>query len=155
MAIIKKKDIDELVDTSGSVIDGDRNATNDSEIETGPVNKPFNDDSEYEKGVSTMTDRAAMYHQNIPWFAVYSYSPNSGRGQAIAEVKNKFKKSDIEKKIEEDLVKKSKDKEVLDKATKNDFDKAVDAIEDIFDVDFSKEQLKKIKDKILNKLKNA
>ena len=57
MSITKNNEIkpkmDEFVDSEGGIIGGDRNATSDSEIETGPVDKPFNDYSDYEKGVST------------------------------------------------------------------------------------------------------
>ena len=155
MPTLKKREIEELVDADGSFIDGVRNATNDSEIETGPVDKPFNDDSDYQKGISTTTDRAARYMQNIPWFAVYSYNSGSGRGLGLAETKKTLKKSDLEKKIEEDLVKKGKDKEVLDKTTNNEFEKAIESIEKTFDVEFSAEQLEKIKKKILNTLKNG
>ena len=50
MATFKKKDLNELV--GGDVFAGgnDRNVTNNSEIETGPVQKPYDDDSDYEKG---------------------------------------------------------------------------------------------------------
>lgn len=144
MKIMKKKDLEEFVGQDGDVIGGDRNVTNNSEIETGPVQKPWNDDSEYEKGMSTTTDRATRYRQNIPWFAVYSYRSSSGRGLPINE-RNKSSQ------IEEDLVKKSKkDLDVQDKEHDKKTDKLIDTITD---GDFSKEQLEKIKAAVLSKIK--
>jgi hypothetical protein len=150
MPTLKKSEIDELVGLDGSMISGDRNIVNNSEIETGPVDKPFNDDSDYEKGVSTTTDRATRYTQNIPWFAVYSYRSAAGRGQTMSESRKKIKKSDLEKRIEEDIVKKSKDKEVFDKKYDAKVDKIIDTIED---VELSDEQLEKIKKAIHSKIK--
>jgi hypothetical protein len=164
----KFQKMDEFVDSEGGMISGERNVTNDSEIETGPVQKPYNDDSDYEKGVSTTTDRAIRYTQNIPWFAVYSYAGAANGGQMntniigsdddldfapnMNERKKVIRKKDLEKKIKEDLVKKSSDKEVLDKEPKKEVDKVIDAIND---KEFDNAQLEKIKNAILNKLKNA
>lgn len=154
MAIIKKNKVEEFVGTDGEIIGGDRNVTNNSEIETGPVQKPWNDDSEYEKGMSTTTDRATMYRQNIPWFAVYSYRSSSGRGLPINEkrkVKEIKTKKQLEEEITEDLVKKSKrDREVWDKNYNKKIDNIIDIIDD---ADFSKEQLEKIKTTVLSKIK--
>jgi len=152
MPIIKVKNIkekfelDELVGADGGIISGDRNATNDSEIETGPVQKPWNDDSDYEKGISTTTDRASRYRQNIPWFAVYSYRSQSGRGLPVNETK---KKVITKKELEEDLVKKSKNSEVFDK----EYDKKTEKVLDIInDVDLTDKQLDRIKKAVLSKL---
>ena len=144
--IKEKIELDEFVDGEGGIISGDRNVTNDSEVETGPVQKPYNDDSDYEKGVSTTTDRAARYRQNIPWFAVYSYRSQSGRGLPVNETKKVITK----KELEEDLVKKSKsDNEVLDKAYDRKTEKVLDVIND---VDLTDIQLDRIKKAVLNKL---
>jgi hypothetical protein len=155
MPIIKKHELEELVGGDGEVIGGDRNVTSNSEIETGPVQKPWNDNSDYEKGMSTTTDRATRYRQNIPWFAVYSYRSSSGRGLPINETnktKRVKKKSQIEEEIMEDLVKKSKkDHDMIEKNFDAKVEKMVDTIEDI---DLSKEQLDKIKTAIMNKIKN-
>jgi hypothetical protein len=51
----KKSELNELVDVTSS--GGDRNIVNNSEIETGPVDKQWGDDSYYEKGQSTTTDK--------------------------------------------------------------------------------------------------
>jgi len=144
--IKEKIELDEFVDSEGGIIGGDRNVSNDSEIETGPVQKPYNDDSDYEKGVSTTTDRASRYRQNIPWFAVYSYRGQSGRGLPVNETKKVITK----KELEEDLVKKSKsDNEVLDKAYDKKTEKVLDVIND---VDLTDSQLDRIKKAVLAKL---
>ena len=141
MATFKKKDLNELV--GGDVFAGgnDRNVTNNSEIETGPVQKPYDDDSDYEKGVSTTTDKVVgRYRQNIPWFAVYSYGgTRSSTGvKAFESVqKNILKKKSVEEKIE-DLVKKSKDSDVTGKDYNPKVSKLIDAISD---VELSEKQL--------------
>ena len=151
MPTIKKNEIEEFVGLDGSIISGDRNATDNSEIETGPVDKPFNDDSDYEKGVSTTTDRKSRYAQNIPWFAVYSYRGQGGRGQTVSETKLKITKKELEENIEEDLVKKSKrDRELFDSKFDTKVEKIIDTIEDN---DLTKDQLNKIKQIVLDKLK--
>ena len=117
MATFKKKDLNELVGGDYSAGGNDRNVTNNSEIETGPVQKPYSDDSDYEKGISTTTDKTVgRYRQNIPWFAVYSYrgTHNSGVIKTVNESKTIIKKKAVEEKIE-DLVKKSKDSEISPK----------------------------------------
>jgi len=153
MSTIKNNELDEFVDSDGGIIGGDRNVTNNSEIETGPVQKPFNDYSNYEKGMSTTTDRATRYRQNIPWFAVYSYRGASGRGLPISEAEKTkiFTKKQMETKIKEDLVKKSnRDGEFRDKNYNSKIEKIIDTIED---TDLTKDQLEKIKTTILNKIK--
>ena len=152
---ITEQPIDELVDSEGGAISGDRNPTNDSEIETGPVQKPFNDDSDYEKGISTTTDRASRYRQNIPWFAVYSYGATAGPIRRVDETKPKtvVTKSQLEEEIKEDLVKKSrKDRDVVDKTYDSKVGKVIDTIEDS---DLSDEQLERIKKAVLSKLVKA
>ena len=127
MATFKKKDLNELV--GGDVFAGgnDRNVTNNSEIETGPVEKPYNDDSDYEKGVSTTTDRRdGRYRQNIPWFAVYSFG-GTRQGVSLKEKKTVMTKKSVEEKIE-DLVKKSKNNDVTEKGHNPKIDKLIDSI---------------------------
>jgi hypothetical protein len=152
MVTTKKEDMNEFVDSEGGIIGGDRNVNNDSEIETGPVQKPFNDNSDYEKGVSTTTDRATRYRQNIPWFAVYSYRSTSGRGLPINENNPKIiTKRELEEEIKEDLVKKNKiDREVWSKDYDNKIEKTVEMINDTELTDI---QLNKLKDAVLAKLK--
>lgn len=154
MSTIKNNELDEFVDSDGGIIGGDRNVTNNSEIETGPVQKPFNDDSDYEKGMSTTTDRATRYRQNIPWFAVYSYRGASGRGLPISETEKTkiFTKKQMETKIKEDLVKKNKnDGDVQDKNYDIKTNKVIDMIND---ENLSDEQLEKLKKAVLDKINN-
>ena len=151
MATFKKKDLNELV--GGDVFAGgnDRNVTNNSEIETGPVQKPYDDDSDYEKGVSTTTDKVfGRYRQNIPWFAVYSYGGTRAAGavKAFESVqKNIVKKKTVEEKIE-DLVKKSKDSDVTGKDYNPKVAKLIDTLSDI---DLSEKQLEDLEKAIQDK----
>jgi hypothetical protein len=149
-----KKQLSELV--GGDVFSGgnDRNVTNDSEIETGPVQKPYNNDSDYEKGFPTTTDKVVdRYRQDIPWFAVYSFGQsNSGRlasNYGLNE-ENKtvvLKKKQVEEKIE-DLVKKSKISDVTDKNYNPKIDKLIDSITDL---DLNDDQIEKIKNVLSTK----
>jgi predicted DNA-binding protein len=144
----EKENIEELVDSEGGTISGDRNVVSSREIETGPVPKPWNDDSDYVKGVSTTTDRATRYRQDIPWFAVYSYSDSSGSRFKINE-KVKTKK-ELEAEIKEDLVKRSKkDGDVWEKDYNSKVEKIVDTIED---GDLNDNQLERIKKAVLDKI---
>lgn len=152
MATFKKKDLNELV--GGDVFAGgnDRNVTSNSEIETGPVQKPFNDDSDYEKGISTTTDRAARYHQQLPWFVNYFGSTRTGRGTTYESTnKTIVKKNTVEEKIE-DLVKKSKDTEVTEKGYNPKISKMIDAINDC---ELSDKQLEDLEKAIVNKKNNS
>lgn len=139
MATFKKKDLNELV--GGDVFSGgnDRNVTNNSEIETGPVQKPYNDDSDYEKGVPTTTDRVfGRYRQNIPWFAVYSYGGRRVTGTVNTnENKVVVTKNTVEEKIE-DLVKKSRNNDVTEKGYNSKISNMIDSIKD---GDLSEKQL--------------
>lgn len=148
MATFKKKDLNELVGGDFSSGGGDRNVTSDSEIETGPVEKPFHDTSDYEKGTSTTTDRVTgRYGQNIPWFAIYSFG-----GGAIRTYETKIiKKNNVEEKIE-DLVKKSKSTDVTAKGYNPKIDKLIDSINDS---DLSDKQLEDISNAILAKKNNT
>jgi hypothetical protein len=139
MATFKKKDLNELV--GGDIFAGgnDRNVTNNSEIETGPVQKPYNDDSDYEKGVPTTTDRVfGRYRQNIPWFAVYSYGGRRVTGTVNTnENKTVVTKNTVEEKIE-DLVKKSRNNDVTEKGYNSKISNMIDSIKD---GDLSEKQL--------------
>ena len=155
MATFKKKQLDELVGGDIYSDGGDRNQVNNSEIETGPYDKTYDDDSYYEKNVSTTTDRVfARYRQNIPWFAVYSFGGSRVGGLTInygtfAENSNStiIKKKTVEEKIE-DLVKRSKTSDVTSKDYNPKVEKVMDEINDL---DLSEKQieelLKAIKDK--------
>lgn len=157
MATFKKKRLDELV--GGDVFAGgnDRNVTNNSEIETGPVEKPYNDDSDYEKGMATTTDRVfGRYRQNIPWFAVYSFGGSRTGGipidYGLRENEKQsvvVKKKTVEEKID-DLVKKSKNADLTDK---NYNPKVAKMLDTIVDADLTDEQIEDLK-KALEAKKN-
>jgi hypothetical protein len=148
MATFKKKELNELVGGDIGAGGNDRNPTNNSEIETGPVAKSYDDDSEYEKGQPPTTDKVfGRYRQNIPWFAVYSYGgTRSGGGIKTFETTILTKKS-VEEKID-DLVKKSKSSDV----TQKDYNpKVAKLIDTINDCELSDKQLEDLSNAILNK----
>jgi hypothetical protein len=152
MATFKKKQLDELVGGDFTSSGGDRNVTNNSEIETGPVQKDFKDNSYYEKNVSTTTDRVfARYRQNIPWFAVYSFGGsrtggipiNYGLNEDDSEENNKnvvMTKKAVEEKIE-DLVKKSKSSDINSKDYNPKVEKVLDEISEL---DLSEKQIEEL-----------
>lgn len=131
MATFKKKDLNELVGGDINSSGGDKNAVSNSEIETGPVDKQWGDDSYYEKGQSTTTDKVfGRYRQNIPWFAVYSFGGSrSGRGITAESTKKVITKKAMEERIE-DLVKKTKTSDVTDKNYNPKVEKLIDTIND-------------------------
>jgi len=153
MATFKKKDLNELVGGDFSAGGGDRNVVSNSEIETGPVEKPYNDDSDYEKGQSTTSDKVfGRYRQNIPWFAVYSFGARRSAGSnGIAYESKIITKKSVEEKIE-DLVKKSKDSDVTDKNYNPKVSKLIDTIKDS---DLTAKQLEDIANAIEAKKNNT
>lgn len=149
MATFKKKQLDESVGGDIFADGSDRNVTDNSEIETGPVQKPYDDNSDYEKGMATTTDKVfGRYRQNIPWFAVYSFGGSRSGGVPIDyglredEKKTIIKKKAVEEKIE-DLVKKSKNSDVTDKNYNPKLAKMIDTINDVDLTDAQIEDLKK------------
>jgi hypothetical protein len=149
--IIDKKQLDELVGGDIFSDGGDRNQVKDKEIETGPVDKPFNDYSDYQKGKSTTTNKVfSRYRQNIPWFAVYSFGGSTtgglpmyyGQISKLSEDKKNISKNEVEE-IIEDLVKKKKTNDVTDKNYNPKVAKLVDTITDSDLTDDQLEQLKK------------
>lgn len=176
MSIIKKSDLNELVGGDIYSSGGQRNVISNSEIETGPVDKPFNDKSYYEKGEATTTDKVfARYRQNIPWFAQYSFGgsrANSGVSDPIASTFDTIKTNDsvgtynpddessvtetINKKTMEeridDLVKRSKNSDVTDKNYNSKVDKISTSIEN---EDLNDEDLNHLLTLINNKRNNT
>jgi hypothetical protein len=157
MATIKKKQLDELVGGDYNSNGGDRNVTNNSEIETGPVQKDFKDDSSYEKGVSTTTDKVfGRYRQNIPWFAVYSFGGSRTGGIPINYGLNEDNKNTIitkkavEEKIE-DLVKRSKTSDVNSKDYNPKVEKVLDEISDL---ELSEKQIEELLKALQDKKNN-
>jgi len=159
MAIITKKEFNELVNelVGGDMFSSgnDRNPTNNSEIETGPVVKSHNDDSDYEKGQATTTDKTFdRYRQDIPWFAVYSYGGRRTQGGIVTyenEIKRKIlTKNKVEEKID-DLVKKSKSTDITTKDYNPKVEKLIDTIED---AELTEKQLEELEKAIKNKMNN-
>jgi hypothetical protein len=147
---ISKKQLDELVGGDIFSDGGDRNQVKDKEIETGPVDKPFNDYSDYQKGKSTTGDKVfARYRQNIPWFAVYSFGGSTtgglpmyyGQISKLSEDNKIMSKKDLDE-IIEDLVKKKQTNDVTDKNYNPKVAKLVDTINDS---NLSDEQLEELK----------
>jgi hypothetical protein len=157
MATFKKKDIMELVGGDIYSDGGDKNTNGDSEIETGPVHKSYDDNSDYQKGQSTTTDKVtSRYRQDIPWFATYSYGGRRSLGglQVYETNTRVLTKNAVEEKIE-DLVKKSKPTDINPK----DYNpKLANILDEINDTDLTEKQLEELKkaieDKVMKKLKN-
>jgi hypothetical protein len=152
--IINKKQLDELVGGDIFSDGGDRNQVKDKEIETGPVDKPFNDYSDYQKGKSTTTDKVfSRYRQNIPWFAVYSFGGSTtgglpmyyGQISKLSEDKKTMSKKELDE-IIEDLVKKRQNNDVTDKNYNPKVSKIIDTITDSDLTNDQLEQLKKVID---------
>lgn len=136
-----KKRIDELAGGDPFSSGGDQTVTNDTEIQTGPVQKSFDDNSEYQKGEPPTTDKVVShYRQDIPWFAVYAFGARR-LGGSITETKTVIKKKAVEEKIE-DLVKKSKSSDLTGKDYNPKVSKIIDNIND---TDFSEEQIEELK----------
>ena len=152
MPIMKKKQLDELVGGDINAFGNDKPFNNNSEIETGPVQKAYNDDSDYQKGVSTTSDVVfGLYRQNIPWFAVYSYGGRRSQGGIVTfeseDKKNVLTKNKVEEKID-DLVKKSKNSDVTSKDYNPKVSKLIDTIED---AELTEKQLEELKKAIKTK----
>lgn len=150
MKTIKKSELTELVGGDMNSAGGDKPFSNDSEIETGPVKKPYDDNSDYEKGMATTGDRVfGRYRQNIPWFAVYSYGGTRAAGGIKTFESVKLTKKSVEEKIE-DLVKKSKVSDVTEKDYNPKVAKLIDSIND---AELTEKQLEDLKKAIQNKQK--
>jgi hypothetical protein len=159
MARFKKEQLDELVGGDIFSNGGDRNQVNNSEIETGPYDKSYDDDSYYEKNVSTTTDKVfARYRQNIPWFAVYSFGGSRTGGIIInygLNENNKIVKKKSVEEIIEDLVNRGKDSDITSKDYNPDVEKVMNKIKDLDLSDKQMEELiKAIQDKKNNPKKN-
>jgi hypothetical protein len=150
MKTIKKKDLTELVGGDMNSAGGDKPFNSNTEIETGPVQKPHNDNSDYQKGVATTGDRVfGRYRQNIPWFAVYSYGGTRAAGGITTFESVTITKKSVEEKIE-DLVKKSKISDVTEKGYNPKVAKLIDSIND---AELTEKQLEDLKNALQNKQK--
>lgn len=151
---MKKHELNELVGGDMYSDGGDKTFNSNTEIETGPVEKPYNDTSDYQKGMATTGDKVfGRYVQNIPWFAVYSYGGTRTAGTINTHENIRITKNSVEEKIE-DLVKKSTSSDVTSKDYNPKIAKMIDLINDS---ELSEKQLEDIKQaldkkKISNKL---
>jgi len=107
--------LDELIDTNGSAIEGDFNPSY-KDIQTGPVAKAFNDNSDYVKGLPTTTDKMGKYAQPRSWWALYygyGGTPYSHGNRPISEAE--MSEAIVDKKESKDIVEKSKDLDLEEK----------------------------------------
>ena len=141
----KDKKINELVGGDIYSDSGDKPFNGDSEVETGPVQKAYNDDSEYEKGQSTTTDRVfARYAQDIPWFAVYSYGGTRSNVGPITFENKVIKKKNVEETIDK-IVKKKSQSDIASSDENKKFNKLLELLDDI---ELNDEQITKLKTKL-------
>ena len=139
----KNLNINELVGGDIYASSGDKPFNGYSEIETGPVQKSYNDYSDYEKGQSTTTDKVFdRYRQNIPWFAVYTYGGMRSNVGPITFESKIINKKTVEETID-NLVKKGKGNDITSKDDNPKFNKILDLIKDLTD-----EQIEKLKEKL-------
>lgn len=120
--ISNKLNLDELIDPNGSAIEGDFNPSF-KDIQTGPVAKSFNDDSDYTKGISTTTDKITRYAQPRSWWALYygyGGTPYSHGNKPISE-----------NELSEDLVKKNETKDIVNKTDDMELEEKLKRIEDL------------------------
>ena len=73
--------VNELIDLDGDFIEGGEKTHWDTEIKTGPINQPTDSDSDYEKGLSTVTDKMAQYANPRNWWQMlFGYGATGSRG---------------------------------------------------------------------------
>lgn len=114
--------LDELIDMDGTPIEGDFNPSY-ADIQTGPVAKSYDDNSDYEKGISTTSDKIARYAQPRSWWALYygyGGTPYSHGNRPVSEGE-----------MSEALVDKKENKDFVDKGSDSDIKNKLDRIEDL------------------------
>lgn len=126
--ISNKKNLDELIDMDITSIEGDIN-TGNREIQTGPINKPYNDNSNYEKGLSTTTDKLSRYAQPRSWWALYygyGGTPYSHGNKPVSESTDLSEDKLKLKKMLEDLVKTKQTSDIVKKYNDTDLNQEID-----------------------------
>jgi ABC-type proline/glycine betaine transport system substrate-binding protein len=106
--------IDELVNHNGGEISGDYQPGL-KQIQTGPIPKPYDDDSTYTKGRSTTSDEWAKQVQPRSWWSLYygyAGTPYSRGYRTVAEATGK--------EVFEKIVDKTTNKEIVDKEINKD-----------------------------------
>ena len=135
--------LDELIDMDGTPIEGDFTPSY-GDIQTGPVAKSFDDNSDYEKGISTTTDKMSRYAQPRSWWALYygyGGTPYSHGNRAVSEGE-----------MSEALVDKKDNKEIVEKGNDSDIKDKLDKIEDLIK---SSNLSDAAKDKMLNVINDS
>lgn len=135
--------LDELIDMDGTPIEGDFTPSY-GDIQTGPVAKSFDDNSDYEKGISTTTDKMSRYAQPRSWWALYygyGGTPYSHGNRAVSEGE-----------MSEALVDKKDSKEIVEKGNDSDIKDKLDKIEDLIK---SSNLSDAAKDKMLNVINDS
>ena len=165
----EKHNIDEFIDLAGSHIEGHKNYNYDSEIETGPLSPPESDDSTYEKGMSTTTDKFSKYVNPMNWWAMlYSfggtpYSHGSSH-TIVAETMelSEAAKVEMKRKIEELLKNRSEERGLVSKTEDGEMQEPLDAATEAKMRDFanaiqtkSQSQRKRIIGGLINLIKNG
>lgn len=120
--ITNETKLDELIDMDGTPIEGDFTPSY-GDIQTGPVAKSYDDNSDYEKGISTTSDRIARYAQPRSWWALYygyGGTPYSHGNRPVSEGE-----------MSEALVDKKENKDFVDKGNDSDIKDKLDRIEDL------------------------
>lgn len=110
--------LDELIDMDGTPIEGDFTPSY-ADIQTGPVAKSFDDNSDYEKGISTTTDKMSRYAQPRSWWALYygyGGTPYSHGNRPVSE--GEMSEALVDKKEGKDIVEKTKDLDLEEKLKK-------------------------------------
>jgi hypothetical protein len=137
--------INELVGGDIYSYSGDKPFNGTAEVETGPVQKAYNDFSDYEKGQSTTTDKVfGRYRQNIPWFAVYTYDGIRSNVGPITFESKIIKKRNVEETID-NIVRKKSQNEIFSKEADKKFEKILELFDDI---NLNDEQIKTLKTKL-------
>ena len=139
--ITNEMKLDELIDMDGTPIEGDINPSY-ADITTGPVPKTYDDASNYEKGLPTITDKMGKYAQPRSWWALYygyGGTPYSHGNRPISEAE-----------MTEALVDKKEPKDIVEKSKDLDLEKKLKQIEDLISKsDLSKDDKEKML-KIIN-----
>jgi hypothetical protein len=120
--ITNETKLDELIDMDGTPIEGDFTPSY-GDIQTGPVAKSYDDNSDYEKGVATTTDKISRYAQPRSWWALYygyGGTPYSHGNRPVSEGE-----------MSEALVDKKENKDFVDKGNASDIKGKLDRIEDL------------------------
>lgn len=127
-----KVSVSELVDLEGDFIQGNEKTHWDSEIKTGPINKPTDSDSDYVKGLSTTTDKQATYSNPRNWWSMLFGSSNSVMTRPMMTEDEMNETEKLRSKIMELLNTYSKDRSFVNKNADSGLNQipSIDALDD-------------------------